>query len=570
MKSLFLLQFSATYLLAAWVILFGIHATPCFAEELSARRPNVIFVLTDDQGWADAGFAGHPYVKTPHLDRFASQSTWFKQFYVAATVCSPSRSAFMTGMFPARNLVHGHFADHAQNQARSMPDWLDPQVPTLTKLLKESGYTTGHFGKWHLGGGDKAPMPGEYGVDDHRTTTTVNGAPTWDDANSPEAKSKSTTQIIDETIRFVTANREKPFYVNVWTRLPHAPLGPSDEQLEPYLKLRPNPKDPAFGPWMQKYLAAAKNLDSQMQTFCAALSDVDTQFGRLLKTLDDLKLADNTLIFYSSDNGPEDYRVSNASNGGVGNAGPLRARKRSMYEGGVRTLGLLRWPNRVAAGRIDETSVISGVDWLPTICKITQTPLPKGLQIDGEDVSDIWLGQSRQRSKPLYWEWLFSVQGREEGFMPPMLATRDGDWKLFMQHDGSQAQLYKIPNDQGESHDLAAQHPEIVKELTEKMLAWQRTLPASGARDEVMKTRLPVDLSKKSKPQGTAAPAPKAAIDRVAIFKSKDTNKDSRLSLEEYLHRFPDQTEGRRRFPTFDTNQDGELTEQEFVRAGKL
>ena len=130
------------------------------AAEAPAKRPNFIFFFTDDQGWADARFAGHPYVKTPNLDRFAGEGTRFKQFYVAATVCSPSRCAFMTSHYPARHFVHGHFSTHEQNAARHMPDWLDPKATTVTRLLRDAGYATGHFGKWHLGSGDGAPSPG--------------------------------------------------------------------------------------------------------------------------------------------------------------------------------------------------------------------------------------------------------------------------------------------------------------------------------------------------------------------------------------------------------------------------
>jgi N-acetylgalactosamine-6-sulfatase len=528
----------------------------------AAEKPNVIFILTDDQGWNDAHFAGHPYVKTPNLDRFASQGTWFRQFYVAATVCSPSRTAFMTAHSPARHLVHGHFADHSMNAARSMPDWLDPKATTLPALLKTAGYATAHFGKWHLGSGTGAPPPESYGFDVSKTVNS-SGPQLGDEAKDPYFRAKSTALIVDETIHFIKAHQGGPFYANVWTLLPHAPLKPTPDQLKEYESLAPRADDPAFGPWMRKYLANAKDLKSQMQVFCASLTDLDTQLGRLFTALEELKLADNTLIFFSSDNGPEDYRISNAANAGVGNAGALRARKRSMYEGGIRTFGLLRWPGHVAAGRVDETSVMGGVDFLPTVCKIAGINLPADLHPDGEDMSDIWLGQSRPRTKPLHWEWLFNVQG--EDYTPPMLAIRDGDWKLFVNHDGSKAQLFDIPKDTGEEHDIAAAHPDMVQSLTAKVLSWQKSLPPSSARDQVIATGKPQDKRAKAVKSNAAKPG----IDRAAIFKQKDSNHDSKLTLDEYLDRFPDQAEGRRRFPTFDANHDGSLSESEFIRAGK-
>lgn len=552
MKPLPLLPLLATALLSTSLL---------YSAE-TPRKPNVIFVLTDDQGWNDAHFAGHPYVKTPNLDRLASQSTWLRQFYVAATVCSPSRCAFMTGHSPARHLVHGHFSDPESNAIRFMPNWLDPAVTTLPKLMKGAGYATGHFGKWHLGSGPGAPLPSAYGIDDSKTT--VSNDTTFDEARKdPYFWAKSTGLIVDEAIRFVREHQNEPFYLNVWTLLPHATLKPTPEQLKVYENLEPKADDPAFGPWMQKYLANAKDLKSQMQVFCASLTDLDTQLGRLFDALDELKLADNTVLFLSSDNGAEDYNISNAANGGVGNTGPLRARKRSMYEGGVRTFGLVRWPGHVAAGRVDETSVTGGVDFLPTVCKLAGVELPAGLQPDGEDVSDIWLGKARPRTKPLHWEWLFRVWN--EDYAPPMLAVRDGDWKLFVAHDGSHAQLYNIPQDVSEQHDVAAAHPEIVQSLSAKALAWSKTLPPSQARDEATKSGLPQD----GKPRFTKQALKKAQLERGPMFKQKDANHDGKLTLEEYLNRFPDQAEGKRRFPTFDTNHDGVLTEEEFVIMGR-
>lgn len=528
------------------------------------RPPNVLFILTDDQGWGDARFAGHPYAKTPHLDRLASQSTWIQQFYVSATVCSPSRCAFLTSHYPARHQIHGHFADHATNQKRHMPDWLDPKTPTLASLLKQAGYATAHIGKWHLGGGAGAPNPEAYGFDFVRHTTGANAF--WEESNKdPYFRAKSTALFVDEAIRFIRENRDRPFYANVWTLLPHAPLQPTPEQLEVYASLAPRTDEAGFGGWMRDYLDAARDLPGQMRVFCASLTDLDTQVGRLLQALEDLKLADNTIVFFSSDNGPEDYRIANAANAGVGSPGPLRARKRSMYEGGIRTCALVRWPGHVPAGRVDQTSVMGGVDWLPTICKLAGVPVPESLRPDGEDVSDIWLGQPRPRRQPLYWEWLFRVWG--EDYSPPALAVRDGPWKLFVHHDGTGPELYHIPRDSAEQHNVAGANPELVKELTAKALAWQKSLPPNPAREAVAASQKPFDGPRGVAPAGARKPAPPP--DRSAIFRKKDVNQDGQLSLEEYLNNFPNPAEGRRRFPTFDANQDGMLSEEEFVTMGR-
>jgi N-acetylgalactosamine-6-sulfatase len=538
-------------------------ASTLFAAAEAARRPNVIFILTDDQGWGDAHFAGHPYMKTPNLDRLAKEGTWFRQFYVAATVCSPSRTAFMTAHSPARHLVHGHFADHSQNAARSMPDWLDPDVTTLPDLLKQAGYATAHFGKWHLGNGKGAPAPEAYGFDFSKTVNS-SGVSLGEESKEPYFRARSTELIIDETISFAKQNKDRPFYVNLWTLVPHAPLKPTPEQLAVYADLNPKADDPAFGPWMQQYLGKAKDLRSQMQVFCASVTDLDTQIGRLLTALDELGLTNDTMIVLSSDNGPEDQRINNASNAGVGSPGPLRARKRSMHEGGIRTFGLVRWPGKVPAGRVEERAVVGAVDFLPTVAAFAGVKVPETLAPDGEDLSALWRGgPATARTRPLYWEWLSGVQGQDDGYMPPPLCVRDGDWKLFVDHHGKGAQLFNIPKDSGEHQDLAAQNPDIVKALSERALAWVKTLPPSPARDKIM-SGTPVSAKSPEETQSKKKPA----LDRPMIFETWDRDKDGFLSKEEFIPHIGDQADAPARFIRFDKDRDGRLSKEEFVRAG--
>jgi len=546
-------------LLSALLALLG--AASLQAAE-TKRPPNVIFILTDDQGWGDAKFAGHPYLKTPNLDRLAREGTWLRQFYVAATVCSPSRTAFMTSHYPARHQIHGHFSTHDQNAARSMPDWLDADVTTLPDLLKQAGYATAHFGKWHLGGGAGAPAPEAYGFDVSKTVNS-NGPSLGDEGKEPYFRARSTALMVDETIKFAQANKDRPFYVNLWTLVPHAPLKPTPEQLAVYADLKPQAEDPAFGEWMQKYLGKAKDLRSQMQVFAASVTDLDTQVGRLLDALDALGLTNDTLIFFSSDNGPEDYRVGNAANAGVGSPGPLRARKRSMHEGGIRTFGLVRWPGKIPAGRVEEAAVTGGVDFLPTIAALAGVKVPAALAPDGEDKSALWLGAAAAaRSRPLYWEWISGVQGPEDGYMPPPLCVRDGQWKLFVKHDGQGAQLFDIPKDAAEKNDVAAAHPEVVKELTAKALAWAKTLPASPARDKFI-----AGGAVRTTPR-TGAKA-KANLDRPKIFDGWDKDKDGFLGKDEFIPHMADQADAPARFVRFDKDKDGRLSKEEFVAAGK-
>ncbi len=429
------------------------------ATDSSVKRPNFIFILADDLGWSDLGCYGHPQIKTPNLDRLAREGTLFTQFYVNGSVCSPSRCAFMTGQYPARHKIHGHYATHDVNAARGMNNWLDPKVPNVAVLLHRAGYATAHFGKWHLGNGDGAPPPTEYGFDETRTVNS--SGPGWDQPDLT-FRTKSSAAIVDETIRFITAHKDQPFYVNAWMLIPHATLNPTDEQMQPYQHLNPGGKAFPF--------------KSAAQIFYGSVTDMDKHIGRLLKALDELGLAENTVILFSSDNGPEDIHISNAGHSGVGSAGPFRGRKRSLYEGGIRVPGIVRWPGKIPAGRIDDTSVVAGVDWLPSVCKLAGIAIPDAHKLDGEDVSDVYLGRSRVRATPLLWEWRFRIAG-EPFHHSPMLAIRDGDWKLLLNPDRSRVELYDIRKDLTQLSNVAEHHADMVARLSEKLLGWQKELP---------------------------------------------------------------------------------------------
>ncbi|MBC8218624.1 MAG: sulfatase-like hydrolase/transferase [Planctomycetes bacterium] len=424
----------------------------------NTKRPNFVFIFADDLGWGDLGCYGNRQIKTPFLDKLAAQGVLFTQFYVNGSVCSPSRTAFMTGHYPATHGVHGHFATHAQNKARAMPNWLDTKAHTVTRLLKDAGYTTGHFGKWHLGSGDGAPEPGEYGIDEYRTRSS-NG-PQLEGTSDPYFRAKSTSLIVDRTIDFIEKNRDKPFYVNVWTLIPHATLHPTDEQMKPY----------------KRYAPRGVPYKGAKQIYYATVSDLDQQVGRLVKRIDELGLGDNTLIAFSSDNGPEDFDIGNAVHSGIGDTGPFRGRKRSLYEGGIRMPFIVRWPGHTSAGKVDETSIVAGVDWLPTVCSLAGVKLSPDLKGDGEDMSKALLGTPKQRSKPLMWEWRFRVFG-DMAHRCPILAIREAKWKLLMNPDRSRIELYDIPKDPTELDNVAEKQPEVVKQLSQKVLKWQKTLP---------------------------------------------------------------------------------------------
>lgn len=303
----------------------------------AAALPNIIFILADDLGWGDLNCYGNLEIETPGLDRLAAEGTLFTQFYVNSPVCSPSRTSFMTGQFPARYSIHSYlFDDTSENESRGMPNFLSPAALMLPRLLQGAGYATAHFGKWHLGSTPDAPSPGAYGIGVHKTTGS-NGGPKLLSKMDPYYRAKSTTVMMDEAIQFILKCKalNQPFYMNLWTLIPHAILNPTPKQLARFTELAPSPELPYHG---------AKKV------YFASIWDLDCQIKRLLAKLDKLGLTNDTIVIFSSDNGPEDIHNQAVSHSAYGSTGPFRGRKRSLYEGG----GAHALPRSLAGARAGE------------------------------------------------------------------------------------------------------------------------------------------------------------------------------------------------------------------------
>jgi N-acetylgalactosamine-6-sulfatase len=437
------------------------------------RKPNFIFIFADDLGWGDLGCYGNREIKTPNLDRMAKKGSLFTQFYVAGSVCSPSRAGIMTSHFPARHGIHGHLDSDAVNKRRAMPNWLDSNVHTVTKLLKNAGYSTGHFGKWHLGRSEGAPEPKEYGIDESRVV--IGKGPGYqEEGKKPYFWARTTELFVDDTIKFIEKHKDKPFYVNLWTLIPHATLNPTEEQMKPY----------------KKYAPKGVPYHGTKKVYYASVTDLDTQIGRLFNKLKELGLMENTCVIFSSDNGPEDFDIRSAVHSAIGHTGPFRGRKRSIYEGGIRMPFIVRWDGKTPASRVDNDTIIGGVDFLPTVCSLAGVKLPGDLNSDGEDMSAALLGKSVKRTKPLMWEWRFHVFGWWTNKCPS-LAIREGKWKLLMNPDRSRVELYDIVNDPTEVDNLAKEYPEVVEKLSKKILAWQKTLPPGSCDGTVGSNEYP-------------------------------------------------------------------------------
>lgn len=441
-----------SWLVVCTVVAFGI------CDDRVARaveKPNIVFLLADDLGYGDLGCTGHPYARTPAIDRLAKQGTLFLNFHVAGATCCPSRTGLMTSRFPAT------FPKYPASFGFR-------GAVTVTDLLKRSGYRTGHFGKWHLG---EVTSNGTYGID----TIGVSGG------NHRDPRGRD-AEIADAAIKFIEANKAAPFYVNVWFHTPHNPVRPPRSFADRFAGLtlkRDDFLNPDFRKYLDVYRKLGGDIDAGMQNYLGDVAQLDDQVNRVLNAIDELGLRENTIVVFTSDNGPggsagvlpeesaEPSRARRLENL-LGSAGPLRERKHSLHDGGIRLPFVVRWPGRVPAGRVDETSVIAGVDWLPTLCSLTGTTV-KADEFEGEDVSDLWRGGQRLRHRDLFWK---ASRPRST------TVIRRGDWKFYQPPRGPGA-LYDMRNDPSERVDVASRYPALVKELGAALQKWNNTLPRS-------------------------------------------------------------------------------------------
>jgi arylsulfatase A-like enzyme len=435
---------------------------PIPVKHQAANRPNIIIILTDDMGFSDVGCFGGNFVPTPNIDRIAKNGRKFTQYYSAAPICSPSRAGMLTGMNPARWNFSTFLDNKKHNKNAEQADFLDPSAPSIARIFKNAGYATGHFGKWHMGGGrDVTNAPGfeQYGIDEHNSTyespdpdpllTATNWI--WSDKDSIKRWDR-TKYFVDKTLAFMQKHKGQPCFINLWPDDVHTPWVPRKET-EYTGKYPMNPEEEA--------------------AFKGVLKEYDVQIGRLLDGLKAMGADKNTIVIFTSDNGPlPSFRGSRAMG--------LRGSKLSLYEGGTRMPFIIQWPGHVPAATIDENSELSSLDLMPTLTKFAGINLPAGYKGDGIDRGSVLLGKPSLRGKDLFWEY-----GRNNIAFnyprpidkSPNLAVRSGEWKLLMNSDGTDIQLYNILKDKKESTNLAANEPQKVAELKDKLMAWWKTIP---------------------------------------------------------------------------------------------
>ncbi len=501
--------------LFAFAFLISLSCFVCIAH--ADAPPNIVTVLIDDMGFSDlSSFGGD--TDTTNIDRLANEGIRFTNFYVNSPICSPSRTALTTGQYPQRWRITSYLDNRAANQRRGMAQWLDPAAPVLARQLRDAGYFTGHFGKWHMGGqrdvGD-APLLSEYGFDRSLTNfeglgPRVLGLKDAYDGTEPalhhlgsDKLGRGQIEIMDRsqiTGRFVeramqhideAVAKDQPFFVNVWPDDVHSPFFPPEVL-----------RDESDGSKRQLYLAVLKAMDDQL--------------GELFDRIrDDAVLRDNTLIVVCSDNGHEL---------GAGRSDPLRGSKGFLYEGGIRSPLVVWGPGFMpssATGSTNEKSVFSAIDVNRSLYELAGVPVPSDVTLDGEDVLSTMLGKSQSgRRSPIFFrrppdrpvtdEAAKSVRKSKDLAIDPSigdapdLAVRDRNWKLLMNSDGSKVKLFDLSQDVNESNNVVDQNVAIADRLKRALTDWNVSLP-KDAGDHTFENSMPLSNVQFVNPIGEGA-----------------------------------------------------------------
>lgn len=418
-----------------------------FAGTAQAQKPNFVVIFTDDQGYGDLSCFGGEHVDTPRIDQMAAEGLRLTSFYVAAPVCTPSRAALMTGCYPKRiDMATGsNFGVLLAGDAKG----LNPDEITIAEVLKSAGYKTGIFGKWHLGDQPNF-LPTKQGFDEYfgvpyshdihpfhprQNHFRFPPLPLVDGETVIELDPDAdflTKRITERAVAFIEKNQDVPFFLYVPHPIPHRPLHVSP-------------------PYMEGVNAAITDVlegegdsvdyQTRDKLFRQAIAEIDWSVGRILDTLKDHGIDENTFVIFTSDNGPA-----------IGSAGPLKGRKGSTFEGGMRESTVARWPGKIPAGQTND-ELMTTMDLLPTFAKLAGVELPTDRVIDGKDIWPTLTGQAKTPHKAFFYH-----RGNT------LSAVRSGNWKLHV-NNGSPTQLYDLENDIGEKENLLGAHPEVVERL---------------------------------------------------------------------------------------------------------
>ncbi len=439
-------------------------------------QPNIVFILADDLGYGDLASCGHRHIKTPYLDKLAKEGIKFTNFYSPSPLCSPSRAGFLTGRTPYRTGIQSWIP-----QGEDI--YLHPEEKTIATVLKEQGYQTFLAGKWHLNGGLndlKHTQPNQHGFDKWFALHAF-ALPTHKDPNNfyEDGKSRGVIEgfsaqiAVDKSIEYLTTRDEnKPFFLYLPMAEVHSEIASPDAFNAQYSEFTKGEID-------------LKNLKNRGPgEYYANVTYMDNQIGRLLESLDDMGLRENTIVIFTSDNGPvtTDWRKWWEVNM-YGETGGLRGRKADLYEGGLKVPCIIRYPNHITPGALTDEPA-HGYDLLPTICGLLNIPAPSDRVIDGINLSPIFNNQIFTRKDPLFWAFQTRSGDAPEGYL---YAVRDGKWKLISDKKVEKTLLYNLETDPYETRELSQNHREVVRRLTDFIKKQKESIQRDSLRPKPKK-----------------------------------------------------------------------------------
>ncbi len=417
-----------------------------------AAKPNIVFLLIDDMGWPDVACYGHKFHETPHIDLLAAQGMKFTDFYAATPVCSSTRSTIQTGQYSARtgitDFIAGHWRKYEKLIVPPIDHHLQPGLHTPGHRLKAAGYVTGYFGKWHLGNVSEHQAD-HWGYD---VTERQLGADFKEWRGDKPAGPKRIDLLTDQTLYFIEQNHDKPFFVTLSHHAVHIPLEAKPATIDKYRK-KPRPSDGVNHP-----------------VYAAMTEDLDTSIGRILSKLDELSLASNTVVVFTSDNGGL-RKIYTGVGEVVSTNSPLRDEKGTLYEGGIRVPMIVRWPGVVEAGSVCHEPTTTA-DLLPTFCEMAGVDLPSQ-PIDGASLVPLLERNTATLDREaIFFHYPHYHHSRPAG------AVRAGDWKLIEFFEDGKRELYNLAEDISESRNQADAKPEKAEELQRKLAAWRDSVGA--------------------------------------------------------------------------------------------
>ncbi len=460
-----------------------------YVDSAEIQHPNVLFVLVDDLGYMDIA-ANNPgtFYETPNIDRLANSGTRFSNGYAANPVCSPTRYSILTGKYPSRVDATNFFA--GKRAGRFLPAVLNDRMPldewTLAEAAKAAGYSTFFAGKWHLGPTEEF-WPENQGFDvnagGHRAGGPFKAGKYFSPYANPRLQDGPqgehlTARLADETVRFIRNHQKQPFLAYLSFYSVHTPLMAPRELVAKYQekakRLGLSDVD-IFGDEEQVWPNAKKRQVRTAQThatYAAMVESMDAAVGKVLAALDDLQLAENTIVCLTSDNGG----LSTSEGSPTSNL-PLRGGKGWIYEGGIREAFMIRAPGVTKAGVVCDVPVMT-IDFYPTLLELCSIPANKQQQVDGESLVPLLRDVRQTKRQSLFWHYPhYSNQG---GF--PGGAVRSGNWKLIERYEDGRKHLYNLAEDIGEQNDVAHENPEIVKQMTSDLHSWYQEVDAKFLR----------------------------------------------------------------------------------------